>query len=350
MNFYVTLIGGFGIARWDSFFVRLFRRPLLSDLLSQMDNYDDKPATLNYYGSLLYSYGKNVFYYKHASENVRSGKHKFFVPYKSNFKNTYSNMMVLRLFDQNFLATILQDINIKDVKIYVKNKSVLDLFKVKFGEEISQLVKKSSTALIKSIYGDIDGLLSSKFTFVKILAKFLTHEDVSRIKDGLYYLDFWVARFLVKDLLSKKVSYSKVFSDLSIIWILANLRETLLWFLLYITYLRMEQATKKRDLKIQMVFYIYIRDVLWITPDLYQEFHDSLESWYRYCEEILKERIILDDNHEFLKLISANWKSFVAKKTINMIKKSLVWEDIIWFRWLLKNITYYNKRFLIPKW
>jgi hypothetical protein len=97
---------------------------------------DSKKNTIHYYGSLLYNYGKNVFYYKNIADNVRAGKQKFFLPYKNTSKNIYSNMHMVRMFDENFLATFLQWINQKDIRLYVNNKQILDKFKKMFAKNI----------------------------------------------------------------------------------------------------------------------------------------------------------------------------------------------------------------------
>jgi hypothetical protein len=44
-----------------------------------------------------------------------------------------------------------------------------------------------------------------------------------------------------------------------------------------------------------------------------------------------------------------NWMNFTGNKTLDEITKRCSTEDFIRFTWFLKNITYYNKRFLIPK-
>jgi hypothetical protein len=44
-----------------------------------------------------------------------------------------------------------------------------------------------------------------------------------------------------------------------------------------------------------------------------------------------------------------NRTTFTDDKNKADILKTIIWEDIIWFRWFLKNVTYYNKRFLIPR-
>lgn len=138
-------------------------------MLASVSPYDDRPKTVNYYGALLYQYGKNIFYYKYATDNVRAGKQKFFIPHKSTYKKVYSNMCVLRLMDENFLITLLQDLNPKDLRIYVKNKKILDLFKLKFSDSISALLKQNKKVLIKEVYSELNNSLEDLHNFSDIL-------------------------------------------------------------------------------------------------------------------------------------------------------------------------------------
>jgi len=157
MNFYVSYMGGSWIARGDNFAMRLFKRPLISRLLSQYDQAHHKhQESLHYYGGMLYNYSKNVFYYTYAFENIRAGKDKFHLPFKATFKEVYSNMFLLHLFDENLLITLLQDINIKDLKLYVKQKKIILLFKKYFGSSISQLVRSSPNKIVATLYAPID--------------------------------------------------------------------------------------------------------------------------------------------------------------------------------------------------
>lgn len=129
LNFYITYIGGSWIGRGDAFFLRLCRKPLIEKLLGAYDTSGLQQDAVYFYGGLLYNYSKNVFYYKYAFDNVKAGKEKFHLPFKSNFKEVYSNMYILKLFDENFLHTVLQDINKKQVKIFVSTSEMLTLFK-----------------------------------------------------------------------------------------------------------------------------------------------------------------------------------------------------------------------------
>ena len=60
---------------------------------------------------------------------MRAGKQRFVLPHKTDIKNIYSNISLLKSFDETFIATILQDINPKDIRLYIKNKKIIELFK-----------------------------------------------------------------------------------------------------------------------------------------------------------------------------------------------------------------------------
>lgn len=65
-------------------------------------------------------------------------------------------------------------------------------------------------------------------------------------------------------------------------------------------------------------------------------------------EQILDMWITLDDNEAFFKFICPNISDFLyqVQKTKPPYFSG---EDLIWFRGLLKNISYYNKRFVFPE-
>lgn len=112
--------------------MRLFRKDLIDEIVKFTKLGNLKQDVLFYYGALLYTYTKNVFYYKYAYDNVRAGKEKFNLPFRSTFKEVYSNVYILKLFDESFLIGLLQDINPRDIKIYLHNKDVIALFRENF--------------------------------------------------------------------------------------------------------------------------------------------------------------------------------------------------------------------------
>jgi len=349
LNFYITLIGWFWIARWDSFYLRFFRKDLIDSIVSKIQFLDNKKDTLNFYGGLLYHYWKNVFYYKYASENIRAGKQKFMVPYKSTYKSVYSNLSILKLFDQNFLVTILQDFSPRDLKIYVKSPVVISLFKDRFSKSISELVRKDNLELIKSIYGVFEWCLSQVLDFSTIISSFVTKDDVFNLKNNFYSLDFWLCSFCFEQLNKSDIFIKSKYSDFSILWIFSFLRETLFGFLLYIIFLEKEQDKNKKNYLLLLLKIVYVRDVLHVSNSLIDVFIWVLDNVKNQFYDILDEWIRVDDNYDFMLIAMENWIGFMWDLQSDEVYKSIVWEDLIWFRWFLKNITYYNKRFLIPK-
>lgn len=361
LNFYITLIGGFRISRGDSFFMRLFRKPIIEGIAKNTDTFDQKNQVLYYYGALLYNYGKNVFYYKYASENVRAGKQRFFFPYKSNIKNIYSNICILKLFDENFIATVFQDINPKDIRIFIKNKNIIDIFKNMFGKKISWLAKDKKNEIWKKLYTPISNLLVNSKDFLKTIQKNLTDNDIYHLKENIYNLDFWLAQSIYTEL--SNIGLKEDYSDQVILWICANCRETCFGLMLFITFISQVEQTK--DFKTHLIKKLYITDILNINIEKMNKEENNikykiikiLDNIYEQFSEILKNRVAIDDNKDFLKIWMESRLHFINDNKTNSNKpveddaiiKKISGEDVIWLRWFLKNITYYNKRFLIPK-
>lgn len=349
LNFYVTLVWWLSIARWDSMFVKLFRKNLLDLFLVNLNSYEEWEDTLYYYGSLLYQYGKNVFYYEYAAENIRAWKQKFLLPYKSDIKNVYSNMNILSLFDQYFLAVHLQDLNPKDLKIYVKNKDIIKKFKILLGENISSLVKKDNIKFIGTIYKPLVSFLDKSDLILKWLKTELNESDIFHLKENIYNFDFWLHYDFCNELLDEKIKLKKKYSDFAVLGILANFRETFFWFLLYYTYVKQNLNLRKDKNKLILLQSLYIKDILNVNDSLYKIFDEKINKLLDKYYSLSVDWISVDDNNEYCKIWLDNWLVFCSNKNISDMKKEVIGEDIVWFRWYLKNITYYNKRFLIPK-
>ena len=342
LNFYITLLWWLWIARWDSLNFRLFKKWMIDEILWYLDWSDHKANTIHYYGSLLYNYWKNVFYYKNVSENVRAGKQKFFLPYKNTSKNIYSNMYIVRMFEENFLATLFQRTNQKDVRLYVNSKKILTVFKNMFSHEISELVKKDKNEFLNVLYKDkYQDIIESK-NLGKIVKKYFNEDDVYRIKECLYSLDFWIYDRLLKYL--SDIDLKAEYSDTNIYGIISSMMETLPWFLMYITFL---QNDENKEINTDIIYEIYCVDVLNITKKYNKKIQSMIKKILSEFKEILELWISLDDNKAFFQIALSNWKEFVKWK--EDIYRSVSGEDVLWFKWFLKNITYYNKRYLIPK-
>lgn len=348
LNFYITLVGWSRVSRGDSFFMRLFRKPIIQHISKTNDQAKEKHYTLLYYGGLLYQYGKNVFFYKHTSENVRAGKQKFSLPHKTEIKNIYSNISLLKSFDESSLATVLQDINPKDIRLYIKNKKLIELFKWLIGQEISEMVKASDGKFIESVYQDIHWHLEDK-QFIKILKKTLTQQDIYHIKENIYNLDFWISKKFFRAITENTIILKKWYSDLAILGIFSIARDTLFGFLIYLTYLQNESIGKKTSLNTDILIKTYIKEILHFDDYYQTEIVRIVSSLQADFNEIITHWIEIDDNKEYLKIGHDNWIIFSGGKTPADIKKKIASEDIVRFKWFLKNISYYNKRFLMPQ-
>jgi len=354
MNYYVTNVGGYWVARWDNYFIRMMRRPLLNSLQEHIASYDCKQQeTLHYYGGLLYSYSKNVFYYTYAFENIRAGKDRFHLPFRSTFKEVYSNMFLLDLFDENFLVTLFQDMNIKDLKLYVKQTKILDYFGKRYAKKVSQLVQYDDTMLLKTLYGPIADLWHDDGTFLKLLEEHTKQEDLSRLKESLYQIQFWFFHDFVTQLGASGVDFRSVYSPKPLIGILATCRETIFGFVLFACFVKHKHAASRAASKgksqLSMLILLYVKDVLHVSDRLCECFVQAIEVMMKDFDKLCRLWYALDDNTTFLKIGYRNWLDFSQHKTENEILNDVLWEDLIRFRWYVKNISYYNHRFLVPK-
>ncbi len=347
LNFYITLIGWLRVSRWDNYFLRLYRPELIQDILKHKIQ-DEKNYTLMYYGSLLYQYGKNVFYYKFTSDNVRAGKQKFILPNKPTSKNIYSNTHLLKSFDENFLAVVLQDINPKDIRIYLKHKWILDTFKSLLGKQVSDLVTSKPAKFIETVYGSVAQHLESKANFITVLTKQLTANDLFHIKENVYSIDFWVSQTAYHDLHGNKLVLSENYSDAAILGILAQIRETLRWFLLYRAFLQSHKTSKQNNY-VELLTSIYVQEILHLDEYYYKKFVQVIDRVTDTFQDIIQLWLELDDNKEYLRIGMDNRMAFTHDKQPDEIMKKCNGEDFVRLAWFLKNITYYNKRFLIPK-
>lgn len=348
LNFYITLIGWSWVSRGDSLFLRLFRKPLIKSIHTAYTTLDEKNYTLLYYWSLLYQYGKNVFYYKHTAENVRAGKQKFSIPKTNTIKNIYSNISLLKSFDDSALATLLQDINPKDIRLYIKNKKIIELFKWLMWHEISTMVKISNNQFIASIYKDIWAFLTQAI-FISILQKELNERDIYHIKENIYNLDFWINKKFFESINYHNILLKDNYSDMVLIGIWSTTRETLFGLLLYLTYIREKSQTKKVSLYYDLLAKIYIQDILHIDIYYHKKIIEILYDLQAEFNQILRHWIEIDDNKDYLHIWYENWSNFIGNKNKEDIQKSIISEDILRFKWFLKNISYYNKRFLMPQ-
>ena len=131
--------------------------------------------------------------------------------------------------------------------------------------------------------------------------------------------------------------------------IFATARETFFGLLIYIVYLKNEIYTHNKSIDTSIFIELYIQNILHIDKHYHKKFIKIIENIQADFNEIIRHWIQIDDNKEYLKIWHTNRIHFSKEKTLEETKKSIISEDIIWFKWFLKNISYYNKRFLMPQ-
>jgi hypothetical protein len=346
MNFYITYIGWYRIWRGDSRYMRCFAKECIAELMEHM-SHNNKHDAYYYFSWLLYSYSKNVFYYKYAFENIRAGKDKFHLPFRATFREVYSNACIIKLFESSFIAALLQDILPKDIKLYIKNPTIVGLFATYFQKNISVLVRQKSSWLLKSIYSIYDPYFSS-CVFSDVVINHFAKHPVTHIKESLYSPDFWIYKVTIEHLQSAIPHLQEKYGDTTISGILSTLRETILGFYLYATFVEMTSAEKWQDSHIDALCKIYILDVL----NVWDEYAARIVPMIKhvlgiYCD-LFHAMNGIDDNMWYIKIARDNWEQYCYKKKPEDIFWGLSGEDIIWFRGFLKTISYYNKRYIIP--
>lgn len=347
MNFYITFLGWFWIGRGDGFYLRLNKKSCIDDLIQQSREEHLRQEALQWYGGLLYTYSKNIFYYSYAYEHIRAWKEVFSMPYNPNYKEVYSNMYLLKLFDEHFFYSLFQDISPSSLVVTVTQPQVLQMFKNLLGDRIRTWINFSNKWLLQAVYGPVFALLGNEALF-GILYKHMEETDFQQLKEQVYSFDMhlWVHAV---ELLAEAWNLKKIYGKNVIVGIVALLRETLFGLLLYVTYVQQQERQTEQDLEVGLFKRLYVSDILqcstaWvdafleIVDRLLVEYHPLLELWTR-----------LDDNEQYFALALENRKQFVVQKNNEAIMNSITGDDVVWCRGFLKTITYYNRRIIRPK-
>lgn len=347
LNFYVTLLGGFTTARGDSFYLRLLKPGILDFFTkNSLNSLLGSEVQLEYFGGILYQYAKNLYYYSYINENIRAGKNKFSMPLKGDSSKVTTNFSVIKLYTEGMIASFFQDLNPKDTKLTIKNTQILELFKTQFGEQVSEMVKLGSDKFLEAFYAPILSQIKDFKAFVRVLSSSLQENDLVNLKDALYKLDFWISFSFFKKLEALKLW--KQYDDALLLALFGSIRETFFGLALLFVYLEQKEKAPSRE-KNEILLMVYVRDILGIKIKKADQVFKVMVETIEELKPILKLWISLDDNKGFFDLIAKNWDSFCAEKTEDQLLASFSGEDLVWFRGLLKNIAYYNKRFVMPR-
>ena len=193
------------------------------------------------------------------------------------------------------------------------------------------MVKRSDHQFIESVYQDILKFLAQK-DFIKILKKELTDQDIYHIKENIYNLDFWISKKFFRSINEHKLLLKNDYSDLALMGISSTARETLFGLLIYITYIRDQSQTKDSALHNNFLIKLYVQDILHIDEYYHQKIITIINDLQADFNEIIKHRIEIDDNKEYLKIASDNRLSFTVNKGLEDIKKNIISEDVLRFK------------------
>lgn len=352
LNFYVSYFWWLSISRSDTFFFRFFKWKLIPELIQYFDVHFKTDQAIQYSWISHLIYNKNQAYYQFVSKKIRSWKEKFFIPagpLKSD--SIKATAYLLKSEDEIALTTLLQDCDPRVWKLYVKNKALLDRFQAQYSWQISSLIKLPTNEFVYQYYEPIFSKFKLWENVLKILQNAFTEQDVVRLKNSLYAFDVQLFREVLSMFPWKK--FQSLYNDTVMIQNLALLRETLFWFLIYYRYLQniQWQDGEKSKLNLSLLKKVYISHIL--------NWDDSLvPMWFKLIDTLLEQFwsefsifVEFDDNKEFFSILKENRMEFLKKmwkKSEQEKENSFSIEDFLRLRWVLKHITYYNKRYLIP--
>lgn len=331
MNFYVTYLGGLGVGRGDSFGLRLFNKPLVHQLVLVCGEKTLRQDALQYYGGLLYTYSKNVFYYTYAYEHIRAGKEVIRLPYASNYKEVYANFYLLKLFDEHFFYTLLQDINESSLVISVTQRDVVAMFKNLLGADIRTLLDVTDTALITEVYGGVIQTLTAGEQVRDMLVTHIGTPELQHLREHLYTFDLHIWMRASK-LLAQTPLRAEAYGNMGVIGILATLRETLFGILLYITYLQVQARDHPQEYAVYTLKCLYVLDVLQVGQKHVAPFLEVLDTLLVAYYPLLELWIKLDDNQQYFVLGSDNRQQFIEKKTHEQVLSETSGDDVVRFR------------------
>ena len=139
----------------------------------------------------------------------------------------------------------------------------------------------------------------------------------------------------------------KQYDETAMIGILAKIKETLFGYLIF----QIGIKKSKKNLRLDLINKIYISEVLHIEEykkdkeNRFETIISELETDMRRFLEII---ITTDDNPDFLRIGIESRTTFIETQKSNDFEKGLTGEDSLRMYGYFKNITYYNKRFLLP--
>jgi hypothetical protein len=348
INFYIGYIWWLQIARADTGYIRLAKPKLLNQIMNEIKFVYTKPDTLEYYTKLFLLYSKNLFYYKYAHDHIRSGKDSFNLPIKWTINIQESNLFLMKMLSENVIINILQDINKDNTRLSVKTGDIILLFKDTFSQKISSSIALDNKSFIEYVYGPYDRLLQKEGSISTLIFLNLQDEDISLIKDRMYNLDFRLAHE-TSSFIAQNETILTAYDTMVCFSILGVMRETFFWFLISLSHAQTLSEAHQKNYHTDLIIYLYCRDILNIDTKIIPSMSLWITEILTTYQELLSLRTHLDDNQNYMYIGFNNRVSRSQDKIDIILTSDLPREDTIRRLGYLKNITYYNKRYLIPE-
>lgn len=208
------------------------------------------------------------------------------------------------------------------------------------------MVKESNSDFLSHFYAPLFSQSSSAKELFADFVNLFDEKAISNLKDALYKIEFWLNKSFLEKI--EPLKLENYYSQSVLLAIFGATRETLFGMLLLMTYLNQHKDKMEQD-QVDCLWIFYIRDILGLKIKEADQIYLDLLAVYEEFQDFLKIWIELDDNSDFFKFIAKNIQKFFGKKDKSEIIRSFSAEDVLWFRGLLKNISYYNQRYIIPK-
>lgn len=341
LNFYITIIAGFSTEKSDSFYLRTFNPKLIREISNKTLTPPQNNYSVIFWEKYQNLYMTTTQYYKNIYEGIKNNKKKILLKYDLHAEEKQLRGDLFLLLQENFIATLLQEVNPKNNKLYIKNPKLITVFQEKFKHSIQEIIEQENKKdLIHLLYKEVSSLLKSPENLIKPLEENFNEKNIFNLKENIYTLDFWIRRKFLAQLKNTKIQHC---DDNVILGISAIARETLFGILLLLQFIKKE---KNNIITIERLVLMYCYHILCLDGFLAEQTAKTIISIAEEFDDILGKRLHLDDNKEYLTIIQkAIQKEFIDAKQDPIMN----YETIYRFKGVFQTITSYNRRALIPK-
>jgi hypothetical protein len=172
---------------------------------------------------------------------------------------------------------------------------------------------------------------------------------IGLLKESLYSIDFWIYREVIRTLvIEESTNPSLDYDTATILIIAAQLKETILGWMIISTYYA-HHNPELWNVSGGLLWDIYLEEILCVDQSHTTIFKQAILTIHQRYSDILHDQIKLDDNPAHLAFCIKNRKKFAATYAgAEELMQAITTEDVLRFHGLLKHISYYNKRYVIP--